>query len=155
WFPGYPWLIALVHLAGPRRTDAAVAVAWLFGAATLVLLWNTFLERRTSFANVAALLYAAFVPGLVYHYAAYPTSVLAFFTVASLWLLSRDRLVAAGLAGAAAITAYPEGLAIVPAAALWLLLDQRRPVGERVRRAVVSCGLALTGLVAVLVVQWI
>src|SRR5262249_6004920 len=76
-------------------------------------------------------------------------------TVASLWLLSRDRLVAAGLAGAAAITAYPEGLAIVPAAALWLLLDHRRPLGERVRRAVVSCGLALTGLVAVLVVQWI
>jgi hypothetical protein len=155
WFPGYPWLIALVHVAGAPRTDSAVALAWLFGAATLALLWNTFLEGRVTFANVAALLYAAFVPGLVYHYAGYPTSVLAFFTVASLWLLSRDRLIAGGLAGAAAIATYPEGLAIAPAAAVWLLLDHRRSAGERVRRALAACGLALTGLVAVVVVQWI
>ena len=31
-----------------------------------MLLWNSFLERRATFANVAALLYAAFIPGLVY-----------------------------------------------------------------------------------------
>lgn len=154
WFPGYSWLVAVVHLTGLPSPVAAVALSWLFLFGTFVVLWAGFLARSSSVAAVGALVYAAFAPGQVYDYAVFPLSMLAFFTVAFLWLLHRDRPLAAGLAGAAAATAYPLGPWLAPVAALWLLSDRARPLRDRVRRTALAAGLTLAGVVAVFLTIW-
>lgn len=155
WFPAYPWLISLVHIFGVPARGAAVVLAWLFGAATLVLLWWTFLERRPSSTSILALLYAAVAPGIAFRYGVYPLSMLGFFAVACLWQLTRGRLVLAGLAGAAAVCSYPAGLALLPAAGIWLLSPRAGlPARRRLEEAAVACGLAVLGLVAVLGWEW-
>jgi hypothetical protein len=118
-------------------------VSWLFTAATLVLLWNTFLARRRGLLVFGALLYAAWVPGQVYHYAIFPLSMLAFFTTAHLWFLHRGRYLAAGLAGAAAALSYPLGVLVIPVSAAWLLSEGSISLRERFRRVVVASGLPL------------
>jgi hypothetical protein len=122
WFPGYPWLVRPLHAMGLPLQGSAVAIAWLFALATLVLLWNTFFRRRREALVLGALVYAAWAPGMIYGYSIFPLSVLAFFTVAWLWLLGRGRFVPAGLAGAAAVLAYPLGVLVIPVSALWVLL---------------------------------
>jgi hypothetical protein len=125
WFPGYPWLVHPLYAAGLPLRGSAVAVSWLFAGATLVLLWSTFFSRRGDLLALATLVYAAWAPGQIYGYSIFPLSVLAFFTVAWLWLLGRERFVAAGLAGAAAVLAYPLGVLLIPVSALWVLVRRR------------------------------
>ena len=146
WFPGYSWLFGALHLAGLPLRASGVAVSWFFAGATLVLLWNTFFRRRTDVTVLFALLYAAWAPGQIYDYAVFPMSVLAFFTVAHLWLLVRGRYVLAGLAGAAAVLSYPLGVLLVPVSAAWLLLQLDVAIAERVRRMAIASGLTLVGL---------
>jgi len=146
WFPGYPWLVRALHSLGLPLQGAAVGLAFAFAGATLVLLWRTFFRRRRDVLVTLGLVYAAWAPGQIYHYAIFPMSVLAFFTVAHLWLLQRGRYVAAGLAGAAAVLAYPLGVVLIPVAAAWLLWHRR------VREALLTAGLTAIGL-AVLVVD--
>jgi len=124
WFPGYPWIVQALSSPGLPVAGVAVAVSWLFAGATLVLLWLTFLERRAA----VALAYAAVAPGVVYDYAIYPLSLLAFCTVACLWFLHRERWALAGAAGAGAVLAYPIGLTLPLVAVVWIVLtvDRRR-----------------------------
>ena len=143
WFPGYPWIFGSLHRLGLPLRGTAVVLSWLFAAATLVLLWNTFLARRRGVLAIGALLYAAWVPGQIYHYAIFPLSMLAFFTTAHLWLLHRGRYVAAGLAGAAASLSYPLGVLVIPVSAAWLLSERATPLRERFRRALLASGLPL------------
>src|SRR5262245_24046113 len=89
WFPGYAWLFGAVHLVGVPLRASGVVVSWFFAGATLVLLWSTFFRRRWDVTAFFALLYAAWAPGQIYGYSIFPMSVLAFFTVAHLWLLLR------------------------------------------------------------------
>lgn len=144
WFPGYAWLVAPLHAAGLPLRGSAVAVSWLFAAATLVLLARTFLRGRGDRIALAALVYAAWAPGQIYDYAVFPLSVLAFFTVAWLWLLGRGRFVAAGFAGAAAVLAYPLGVLLIPVSAVWMLVR---------RRAWVTAALCAAGLATLFVDQ--
>jgi hypothetical protein len=148
WFGAYPLLIAAGHALGMPFGAAALALSWLFCLGTIVLLWLTFFRRRASMAGAGALAYAAFAPGQVYDYAVFPLSMLAFFTVAHLWLLTRGRWVIAGLAGAVAAATYPLGTLVIPAAAIWLLAVQRR-----LRPIAVVCGLALLGPALLVLVQ--
>lgn len=143
WFPAYPWLFGSLHRLGLPLRGTAVVVSWLFTAATLVLLWNTFLAGRRSLLVIGALLYAAWVPGQVYHYAIFPLSMLAFFTTLNLWLLHRGRYLAAGLAGAAAALSYPLGVLLIPVSAAWLLSERAVSPRERFRRVVLASGLPL------------
>jgi Gpi18-like mannosyltransferase len=135
WFPLYSWVVGVLHQLGLPLRGTAVVVSWLFAGATIVLLWATFLERRTGAAAAAALFYAAFSPGQIYHYAVFPLSLLAFATVACLWLLYRERAVAAGVAGAVAALSYPAGVLLVPVCVVWLVTQTSHPLGERLRRA--------------------
>jgi len=154
WFPGYPWLIAVLHALGLASTWSAVVVAWFFRLATLVLMWGTFLERRRSTASVGALLLAAFAPGGIYGFAAFPLSLLAFATVACLWFLARGRWLAAGLAGAAAVLAYPLGIALVLVGALWpLVAPSGATLGRRLARSALVAGLTAAGLLVVALVE--
>jgi hypothetical protein len=153
WFPGYPWLVRGLHLLGlPIRGTAAV-LSVVFTAGTIVLVWSTFFGRRRDAAVVLALAYAAWAPGQVYDYAVFPLSMLAFFTVAHLWLLHRGRYLAAGLTGFAAVLSYPLGVLLVPVSAVWLIADRGPSISERLRRIALSSGLALAGFVTLLVDQ--
>jgi 4-amino-4-deoxy-L-arabinose transferase-like glycosyltransferase len=160
WFPLYPWVIGALHRLGLPLRGTAVALSWLFAGATLSLLWRTFLARTAAAAAgsgaaaVGALAYAAFAPGQIYGYAVFPLSMLAFFTVAHLWCLWRERFVLAGLAGAAAALSYPIGVLLAPVAAIWLLSDRSVPWWARVRRAAVASGLIAAGFALLLLVQW-
>jgi len=153
WFPAYSWVFGGLHQLGLPLRATGVVVSWLFAAGTIVLLWATFLERRTEAAAVAALFYAAFAPGQIYHYAVFPLSMLAFTTVAFLWLLYGARYVAAGVAGALAAMSYPAGAVLAPLAAAWLLFQRSIPLGERLRRAAITSGLTLAGLWILLIDQ--
>ena len=153
WFPAYPWLFGALARIGIPLRGAAVAVSSVFAAATLVLLWNTFFRRRRDVLVLAGLAYAAWTPGQIYDYAIFPMSVLAFFTVAHLWLLQRGRFVGAGLAGAAAALSYPLGIVVIPVSALWLLAQRAVPLAVRLRRVATTSGLALAGLAVLAVDQ--
>ena len=153
WFPAYPWLVRALHFVGLPLGGTAVAVSWFFGAATLVLLWNTFFKRRTDVTALGALVYAAWAPGQIYDYAVFPLSMLAFFTVASLWFLHRGRYVAAGLSGAVAALTYPLGVLLIPVSALWLLAQRGSPWRARLRRTAYASGIAALGVVALLIDQ--
>jgi hypothetical protein len=140
WFPAYAWLVGGLHLLGfPLQATAAV-VAWSFAAATVVLLWLTFFDRTPTAAAVGALLFAAFAPGQIYNYAVFPLSMLAFCTIGFLWLLDRERWVAAGGVGAIAALTYPLGVLLSPIAAVWLLAQTKVPRLERLRRTAWVCG---------------
>ncbi len=147
WFPAYPWLFGAVHRIGLPLRGSAVVVSFVFAAATVVLLWNTFLRRRRDILVVGGLAYAAWAPGQIYDYAIFPMSLLAFFTVAHLWLLHRGRHLAAGLAGAAAVLSYPLGVVLIPVSALWLLAQRR------LRETFVTSGLTSIGLLVLAVDQ--
>jgi hypothetical protein len=146
WLPAYPWVVGALHLLGFPLQGTAAVISWLFAGATIVLLWATFFERRVDRAAAGALVYAAFAPGQIYHYAIFPQSLLVFCSVAFMWLLYRGRVLAAGIAGAVATLAYPQGLLLAPVAALWLLLQRQLPLGERLRRIAISCGLIVVGV---------
>jgi hypothetical protein len=155
WFPAYPWLFGALAYLGLPIKGTAVVISWLFAGATLVLLWVTFLGRRVTTAALVTLAYVAFGPGQIYDYALFPTSMLAFFTVACLWLLHRERWVAAGCAGAVAALAYPLGLLLAAVAAVWLLVDRRVPIRERLRRVAVTAGLTMAGGALLILDQWL
>lgn len=156
WFPAYPWAIRVVSMLGIPASWAGVAVAWGFGLGTSVLLWCAFLHRRLTSASVAALLYATVAPGIAFRFGVYPLSMAVFFTVLSLWLLLRERLVLAGLAGAAAVSSYPTGIALAPTVGIWLLVTSRSlPPGRRLRRAIVCAGTVALGALLVAGSQWV
>ena len=152
WFPGYPWVFGAMHRLGLPLLWAAVSVSWAFSAATVALLWVTFLQRRRDAAVAAALLYAAFAPGQIYLYSIFPLSMLAFATVGCLWALNVRRYLLAGIAGAAAALAYPIGVLLAPVAMLWILAQRNVAFRPRLRdltAALVPITVALAAMVTV------
>jgi hypothetical protein len=154
WFPAYPWVFGSLHQLGLPLRGTAVVVSWLFAAGTIVLLWATFLERRANALAVAALAYAAFTPGQIYHYSIFPISMVVFFTLACLWLVYRARYVTAGLAGAVAALAYPVGVLLAPATAIWLVAQPGVSLTDRLRRIAVTGGLTLLGFWVLVIDQY-
>ena len=146
WLPAYPWVVRGLHLVGLPVLGTAVVVSWSFAAATLFLLWSTFLERSVRAAALGALVYAAFVPGLVYDYAVFPQAMLAFWTLAHLWLIHRGRWLAAGACGAVAVLTYPAGAVLIPVSAVWLLNESGVPLRDRLGRIVRTTGVMLAAL---------
>lgn len=152
WFPAYPWLLGGLHIFGLPIGPTGVVVSWLFALGTLLLLWGTFLRQTLDAAAIGCLVFAAFVPGQIYHYAVSPVSMLAFFTVLHLWLLDRRQWLRAGLAGALAAMSYPVAVMLVPVSALWIAFALRdTPWPERIRRMFASTGAIVAGILVVLV----
>ncbi|HEX5027823.1 MAG TPA: hypothetical protein VFV56_03330 [Gaiellaceae bacterium] len=155
WFPAFPWLIGALHLTGLPLQGTAAIVAWLLAGGTVLVLWATFLERRGDAAAVAALVYAAFAPGQIYHYAIFPLSLYAISAVACLWFVHRGRYVLGGLTGGVAALAYPAGLLLAPVVGVWLLVQSAVPFGERLRRVAISSGLIVGAVWLLLLDQWL
>jgi hypothetical protein len=152
WFPAYPWLLHALSLVGLPLMATGMALAWLLGAATIVLLRLTFLRGRLTAQIAACLAYASFAPGQIFSYAIFPMSMLAFFLVLNLWFLSRGRWLAAGIAGAVAALSHPVGLMVIPASAIWILWTSRNaPARERARRIALVSGVSLAGPLAMVV----
>jgi hypothetical protein len=151
WFPGYPLLMAGLHVFGLSLFAAGVVLSWLFAATALVLLWRLFLRELPSrFAAVGGLLYAAWAPGQVYQFAVYPLSLLVVFTLACLHFLRRGRWAAAGFMGAGATLTYPVGVTLAVVAALWVALTLER---GRVRALAASAAPIPVAFVLILAVQ--
>jgi hypothetical protein len=149
WFPGYPWLLRGSHALGAPLLPTALILSWLLAGATLVLLWNTFLGRRIEAGALVALVYAAWAPGQIYDYAVFPLSLLAFCTVAHLWLLHRGRWRTAGVAGAAAVLAYPIGIVLIVVSAVWAALEARRGRVRALASTLLPMVVALLAIAAV------
>ena len=138
WLPAYPWVIRMIASFGLDHAVVGIALSWLFGLGTTVLLWVAFFPR-VDFRATVAVLFAAFAPGLIYRYAVFPLSMLAFFTVLYLWLLSTERWLAAGLTGFVLVLTYPVGVAAPIAATVGLLAAYRgAPIRERAHRVALS-----------------
>jgi hypothetical protein len=152
WFPAYPWLLRALGTVGLPLTATAVTVAWVFSAATILLLGRTFL-RGASLPVVAALAYAAFAPGQVFFYAISPLSMLACFLVIHLWLLHRGRWVVAGVTGAIAAMCHPVGVLAIVSSALWIAITRGEPHRERWRRIAIVSGIGVLGPVVIVADQ--
>jgi hypothetical protein len=146
WFPGYPALLKPLLLAGVPAAPAAALLSGLFAFLALHALWTRFLDAQPTPKALAALALAAVAPGAVYQHAAFPISLLLFLQLRALDAFARERLVAAGLFGAAAAFSYPSGalLALVMAAGALLA---KRPGAALLP---VSLTVAGTGLVLLL-----
>jgi hypothetical protein len=147
WFPGYAWLVGGIHLLGLPLAATGLAVSWLAGLGTLIVVWLAFLRGRPRGESAVVLAYAAFAPGIVYDYALFPLSLLSLCTVGSIALLDRGRLTTAGLVAAAGTLAYPVGAALPLAGGLWLLVSSS-PGRERLRRLVAFVAPSLAALAA-------
>jgi len=150
WFPGYPALIAALHVFGLPIQGTAVALSWLFAAAALVLLWHTFLRGAPKAVAAGGLLYAAWAPGQIYDYTVFPLSMLFFFTVAYLHFLRRGRWPAAGLAGAAAVLTYPIGVTLAVVGIAWIALTVPR---GRLRAVALSASPSPAAFLGILAAQ--
>ena len=134
WFPAYPWLIRAVAAVGVDHATVALTLSWLFSLATVVLIWAEFCPRVDAVA-AAVVLFAAFAPGLIYVYAAFPLSMLAFLTVLYFVFLRRGNWASAGIVGCVLVLTYPVGFAAPLAAALGLFVAYREiTLAERLRR---------------------
>ena len=140
---------------GPPAAPTALAVSWLACLGALLLVWKALPVRDSRPAAAIALVYAAFAPGIVYGYALFPLSLLALVTVAFLMLLQRDRRLAAGIAAAVAVLAYPVGLAAAPAGAVWLLARRSAPLRDRLLGVVLVVAPSLAALELFSLDQWL
>jgi hypothetical protein len=153
WFPGYAWVVGVVHRGGLSVVAAAVVVAWVFALATLALVWRIACAYLPLGGAVAALAYAACAPGQVYHYAAFPLSMLACFTLLHLWALERRAWAAAGAAAAAAALVYPLGVTLALVALVWVGATERRRGAPAAALASLPAVLAVALVAAVQRVQ--
>jgi hypothetical protein len=151
WFPGYPLLMAGLHVLGLPLFVAGVVLSWLFSATALVLIWRAFLRDMPSrVAAVGGLFYAAWAPGQVYEFAVYPLSMLVVFILAYLHFLRQNRWLAAGLMGAGAALTYPVGLTLAVVAVVWVTVTLER---GRVRAIAASAAPLPLAFLLILVVQ--
>lgn len=144
WFPLFPALVAAAGVLGVPLAGAGWALSNAALLGVLIVVW------RASGSPVA-LAFAAFVPGVVYHHAVFPTSLAALGAVLCLMGLQRGSPWLAGAAGAIAAATYPTGVLLVVVMALWLALARRDlAVCARVRVLAIAGGLTSAGLGAAL-----
>jgi hypothetical protein len=124
--PGYPILLALVHVLVRNWIAAALLLSLAAGAVTAVLL-----NRMAGGDRAALFLFTA--PAALFLTVGYSESAFLAFAVAAWYAAERGKWPAAAvLAGLAGLTRI-DGLALIPA--LMVLGLTREPVGARLRAA--------------------
>ena len=145
WFPLYPWLLRLLHLAVPSWALCSVLVSAAAFLGCLLLLWNEFLKRDAGYRALLLLVFAGFFPGQTWYASGYPISTFLLLVLAAFAFLGRRRFLLGGIAGGLAAITYSTGFLLFFVFGLWLLLIERgKPGWEQLRKQ-----LALPGLVAV------
>ena len=147
WFPLYPWMLKPLIALGVAPAMAGVWVAGLGSLGMLVALWNGFLRRR-GMRGWLVLGMAAVFPGAVYQQAIFPTSLALLCLVLAGFFIVRERWVLAGLFGAGVALSYVTGVLVAAPNAVAAFLRTRG-----LRPAVVAGGLAVCGLLLVLVLH--
>lgn len=133
--PGYPILLAFVHLFVRNWLDSALLISLVAGCATAVLL-----NRMAGSTRAGLFLFAA--PAAVFLNVGYSESVFLAFAVGAWYAAQRGDWSAARLfAGLAGLTRI-DGLALIPALVLFALV---RPGGGRRLRAATSAAAAALG----------
>ena len=155
WMPGYPLLIRDVAAAGWDVATAAVLVSTAFAFLTLLLIDVAFLRREPWRIRLAVLALAALFPGAVYFHAIFPMSLAAFLQILAVQRLGQGKWLSAGLAGWGLAFACSIGvLGALPCAAAAWLGPRREGRRAHLWPSVVSGGLCVAGLLAVLAIQW-
>lgn len=154
WLPAYPWLIRLLSLAGLQSITAAAILSAFFHLATLVLLYNQFLNATWSRRNGLCLLLAGFFPGCIYYHAVFPISTCTFWILLMLHYLRQQQAWAAGLAGAVAAFTYSTGFVLAAVTVFWLVwIGRGQPWRQRLPRLLITPGLTMLGFLSVLMVH--
>ncbi len=152
WFPGYPLAIrAGATLTGARPLSVGLALA-LGGQLGLLGVLAFLMRGLAPDRGFAALLIAACFPGAAYYAAVFPISICACFSLLSVALFTRGRVLAAGLAGFVASFCYPTGGIASLALGLGVLLRSGQALGPRARDLLLGPGVAALGLPAALAV---
>jgi hypothetical protein len=156
WFPGYPALIHVLHLAGVPSDWAGLLLTEAFTLGVLAVLW-WLLGGRLRPLSGCLLALAALFPGSIYYHAVFPMSLSVFAALLCLALLGQRLWLRSGLAGAVAATAYPTNVLLAPAAALGALLGhghlQPRILPGLLARIALCAAVICLGLAAVEVLQ--
>lgn len=123
-FPGYPLVIRFVSMIlGGNLSTGAVVASGAAGLCSALLFWKwmSIREVEASACRLGLLLYLLFPYSFVLYGVAYADGLLVCFVLAAFILAERDRFVLAGLAAAAATYTRPNGLALIPALAVFAL----------------------------------
>ena len=117
WFPLYPLLMRVVHLAIHDFLISGMVITLLAGAVGVCLYWRWLtvrgMEGRTrlfAFGVLALYPYGWYLYGVVHADALFLTLLVAAFV-----LIEEDHLVWAGIVGALATASRPTGMAAIPA----------------------------------------
>ncbi|MGZ3479706.1 MAG: hypothetical protein ACXU81_05105 [Myxococcaceae bacterium] len=147
WFPLYPWMLKPLIAFGAAPATAGAWVAGLGALGMLVALWNGFLGRH-GVRGWLVLGMAAVFPGAVYQHAIFPTSLALLCLVLAGFFIVRERWALAGAFGAGVALSYVTGVLVAAPNAVAAFLRTRG-----LRPAVVAGGLAVCGLLLVLVIH--
>ena len=104
--PLYPLLIAFLGHLGLSLPVAAMVITVLFAYLTLQAMWML-IGPAWSFSSLCCLAFAACFPGMVYYYALFPVSLLAFFAILCLLLFIRRHYLCRGSSAPSVVGPLP------------------------------------------------
>ena len=140
--PLYPLLIALLGHLGMSLLVAGMVITVLFAYLTLQAMW-VLIGPSWSFSSLCCLAFAACFPGMVYYYALFPVSLLAFLAILCLLLFIRRHYLWSGVVGALCCWAFAIGPLIGVVLFVAALLVDRGPGFWRI--VVKSAGVTFAG----------
>jgi hypothetical protein len=155
WFPGYPLMIRIVAALTVDYSAAGVIVSQAFFFGALLLLRLMLDDIAPQRENTTSFLTACVFPGGVYYHAIFPISMLIFFSLASLLLISRKQYLWASLASACGAFAYSTGFLLTGVVFFGLLATSDAPWPRRIVHAITYSAIAFSGFVAVLILHHI
>ena len=127
-----------------------MVLAIVFAYLTLQAMW-VLIGPSWSFSSLCCLAFAACFPGMVYYYALFPVSLLAFLSIVCLLLYIRRHYLLAGLVGALCAWSFAIGPLVGVVLLIAALIVDRGPGFWRV--AVRSAGVAFAGFAVWLLVN--
>lgn len=136
-FPLYPALCALLLATGMPTVIAMTLVPHVATGFSMAGVWHLASSRLSPRGAKVAVWVAGLLPGSLTFAMAYPDSLYLAGAVWAFVLVERRRFVWAAVAAAVATSARPNGMLVLVPLALLLLVDNERPLRERMRSTVV------------------
>jgi hypothetical protein len=144
-----------ISKTGLSLVGAGALLSAVLCLASLIVIWNVFLNARLNLKNTLVLALAAVFPGSIYDHAIFPISLLTVCALLSLHYYIERRFIAAALFGAAAAFSYSSGLFLGAALGMhWLFADRELSLLERGRGLLAPSGVAL-GFIAAMIYEFL